>query len=111
MFKRFVVVIVDGGKFRGREVQRGYKEKGFVYLRSNELGSDLSLVIRCVVCFIFSFRFAFRVQRESKCKRLKQIFKVLWVGVKGEGMVKLLGGESRYIRKVKLIRGFSISCQ
>lgn len=32
-----------------------------------------------------------QVQRESECKRPKQTFKASWVGVKGEGMVKLLG--------------------
>lgn len=48
-----------------------------------------------------------RVQRESECKRPKQTFKASWVGVKGEGMVKLLGGESRHTGKAKPVRGFS----
>lgn len=52
-----------------------------------------------------------QVQRESKCKRPKQTFKASWGGVKGEGMVKLLGGESRHTGKAKLIRCFSIRCQ
>lgn len=88
-------------------MQRGHKEKGFAYLRSNEPGSDPSSVTRCAVCPTPSLRFASRVQRESKCKRPKQTFKASWVGVKGEGMVKLLGKESRHTRKAKPIRCFS----
>lgn len=82
---------------------RGQKEKGFAYLRSNEPGSDPSSVTRCAVCPTPSLRFASRVQRESKCKRPKQTLKASWVGVKGGGMVKLRGGESRHTRKAKPI--------
>lgn len=83
---------------RGGE-QRGHKEKGFAYLRSNEPGSDPSSVTRCAVCPTPSLRFASRVQRESKCKRPKQTFKASWVGVKGEGMVKLLGEKADTLEK------------
>lgn len=85
------------------------KKKGFAYLRSNEPGSDPSSVTRCAVCPTPSLRFASRVQRESKCKRPKQTFKASWVGIKGEGMVKLLG-ERADTRKPSS-QGFSTGCQ
>lgn len=99
MPKRSAAAIADGGKPRGGGEQRGHKEKGFAYLRSNEPGSDPSSVTRCAVCPTPSLRFASRVQRESKCKRPKQTFKASWVGVKGEGMVKLLGEKADTLEK------------
>ena len=111
MPKRSAAAIANGGKPRGVGGAEGTQRKGLCLPTEQRarLAPKLSDPLR--VCPTPSLRCASRVQRESKCERPKQTFKASWGGVKGEGMAKLLGGESRHTRKAKPVRCFSIRHQ
>lgn len=94
------------GQTRGGGGCRGDTEKGLCLPTGSRPGSHQAPVTRCGVCPTPSTVCVQSAAARANARDRKQTFSVMG-RVKGEGMAKPLGGESRHTREAKPVRCFS----